>query len=275
MDLVVVDDSKQNKPTRKGMGRLVAVGGLYVPSGVVRVLEAELDALCADHGFPEGEEFKWSPSRKSWMHDHLQAEARERFFQAALHTARGHGVTAIVVLEDATRGTAVPGCRTAEDDVVAMFLERADNVARDLRTLAIVVADRPSGGRKQEAEFLSECLRRMRNGTRFASLEHLSLLVATDSRLSRLVQLADVVTGSIVSLFAGEEKWARRLYGSVKPLLRQERDRIGGIGVKIQPDYRYANLYYWLLGDTHLLKGNVGSPLPLSGRSYAASPDAP
>jgi hypothetical protein len=67
VDLFVVDDSAQRKPTRSGMGALVAVGGVHIPSAQVRSLERGLDDLCAEAGFPKNEEFKWSPDKKLWM----------------------------------------------------------------------------------------------------------------------------------------------------------------------------------------------------------------
>jgi hypothetical protein len=56
---------------------------------------------------------------------------------------------------------------------------------------------------------------------------------------------------------------------------RVDGGRIGGVGVKIQPDFSYANFYHWLLGDTHFYKGFVGVPMPIIGRPYFESPDEP
>jgi hypothetical protein len=50
---------------------------------------------------------------------------------------------------------------------------------------------------------------------------------------------------------------------------------IGGTGVKIHPDFRYANLYYWLLDDSHLRPGWKATPLPLKARPYFDSSDIP
>ena len=47
----------------------------------------------------------------------------------------------------------------------------------------------------------------------------------------------------------------------------QDRQRIGGVGLKIHPDLRYANLYYWLVGDDVIFKGWNGFPLPRELRS--------
>jgi hypothetical protein len=90
MDLFAIDDSGQSRPTRDGMGPLLAVGGLHVPGELVRDLELRLDALCTATGFPVGEEFKWSPHKRAWEYDSLKFEARDEFNLAALELARSH-----------------------------------------------------------------------------------------------------------------------------------------------------------------------------------------
>ncbi len=127
MDLFVLDDSAQRNPTRDGMGPLVAVGGLYVPGGNVRSVERSLDDLCTEFGFPDGEEFKWSPHRKSWMQKALCGDDREAFFARAFAIAEKFDLKALVVIEDIHRRPAASGSKSAEEDVVTLFLERADN----------------------------------------------------------------------------------------------------------------------------------------------------
>ena len=61
-----------------------------------------------------------------WIHDNLVDVERERFFAAALTLARERSVQACVVLEDTDRGRA-RHAMTPEEDVVQLFLERADN----------------------------------------------------------------------------------------------------------------------------------------------------
>jgi hypothetical protein len=58
-------------------------------------------------------------------------------------------------------------------------------------------------------------------------------------------------------------------------LLREEGGQIGGVGLKIQPDRRYMNLYHWLLGDDYYRRGNSGVGLPRPNFIYAESPDVP
>jgi hypothetical protein len=275
VDAFFVDDSVQTRPDRKGMGKLVAAGGLHVKSDAVKALESALDNLSSETGFPDGEEFKWSPEKKSWMRDNLKFEAREQFFLRALGLAHEHEATAIVAVEDATRGTASPTAVSAEEDVITLFLERAHNLVRGRRCDAIVVCDRPGGSHKDESRFLQRHLTTVGRGTTYAKLDRIALVIATDSHLVRLLQLADLVVASTVARVAGESRWSPPVFEGVKPLLRRAMGRAGGVGLKIQPDFTYANLYYWLLGDDSFWRGGVGQPMPMATRPYADSPDSP
>lgn len=275
MDLFVADDTKQRKPTRKGMSPVVAVAGLHVPSDSIRILENGLDELCRATGFPANQEFKWSPDKKTWMHKNLQGEARHDFFVSALRKARDAGATAIVVIEDQKARPALSTSANAEQDVVRLFLERAQHQLERTGTEAIVIADRPGGGAKEEKRFLTDCLKTLRTGTNYVVPARVAFVMTTDSGLARLLQLADVITGSTLAYVSGEKNYAPRLFPAVRPLIREEHGRIGGCGVKIHPDGRYANLYHWLFGDDYLVRWPTGAPLPMAGRAYATSPDEP
>jgi hypothetical protein len=163
-------------PTRDGMGPLVGVGGLHVPGDRVRDLERELDVLCTDAGFPASEEFKWSPKRTSWEYQQLKFEARDDFNLAALSAAREAGATGIVVMADTTKGKADSSAESPEEDVARMFLERAQNHLGG-RGHAIVVWDRPGGGRRAETDFLAGSLAALRAGTNYTKLDGLALTV--------------------------------------------------------------------------------------------------
>ncbi len=262
MDLYAIDDSKQKKPSRDGMGPLVAVGGVHVAGDQVRDLELALDALCKRTGFPDGEEFKWSPDKKSWEYSNLKFGRRDEFNLAALKIAKEAGATGIVVMEDITKRQADAKAPSHEVDVTRMFLERAQNHLGS-ETHAIVIADRPGGGRKAEAEFLSTALTSLRGGTSYTKLDKLALALSTDSKLSRLLQLADVVTSCATSFVAGEDQWSPLIFREgVLPLLRSDNGCVGGRGLKIHPDMRYGNLYHWLLGDEMFVRYQGGYPLP-------------
>lgn len=275
VDVIVADDSSQ-RPSRKGMRELVAVGGLHVPSEAVGALERDLDELSAETGFPPGEEFKWSPKSKQWMRDNLVGNERTEFFLQALNLARKSGASAIVTVVDTKAQPANPGAGSPQEDAMILFLERAHNqIAHGSQ--GIVVVDQPGGNRKEETKMLRILIQRINRGTTYASLDRLALVVATDSSLVRLVQLADVTVGCTISYVGGEQTWSAPVFEKrIKPLLRRAEDgRIGGVGLKIHPDGRYADLYHWLLGDTTFPKGGSCRPLPLPDYPYAASADVP
>lgn len=271
----MADDSEQRKPSRPYMRHLVAAGGLHVPGSAVGSLERELHELCEEFEFPAGEEFKWSPGRRDWMRNNLTEDDRSEFFRNALELARGHDVAAVVVIADSKSGRAISSSKDAEEDVVAMLLERVQNQCRSTGVDALVVADRPGGDRKSETRFLSDCLDTLRVGTTFVQFDRLALLLTADSKMSRLLQLADVVTSCTVNFVAGEDRFSPQTFAAIKPLLRRDSGRVGGVGVKIHPDLRYGNLYYWLLEDTHLVRQWTGIPLPERGKPYFNSATDP
>ena len=151
MDLFAIDDSKQANPTRDGMGPLVAVGGIHIAGDGVRDLELALDSLCNRTGFPDGEEFKWSPDKKSWEYSNLNFSARDEFNLAALRIARDAGATGIVVMEDITKRQADAQAPSHEVDVTQTFLERAQSQLGPA-THAIVIADRPARSAPRSGE---------------------------------------------------------------------------------------------------------------------------
>jgi hypothetical protein len=274
VDLFAIDDSKNRDPRRDGMGPLVAVGGLRVPGKSVRELELALDALCDEYGFPRDEEFKWSPGREMWERENLRFERREAFNLQALALAREMGAQAIVVMEDITKRTGVEGAKDHEEDVTLMFLERAQECLRR-DECAIVVFDRPGGGRRAETDFLAATLTRLRAGTSYSKLDRLAMAVSTDSRLSRLVQLADVLTACSTAYVGGESVYSPKVFKEgVLPLLREDYLVKGGRGLKIHPDFRYGNLYHWLLGDEMFVRYQAGFKLPSTRfTAYRTSPD--
>jgi hypothetical protein len=86
----------------------------------------------------------------------------------------------------------------------------------------------------------------------------------------RCLQAADLITASVTAFVAGENKFSPPVFAAILPLFPKDFGRIGGLGLKIHPDFRYANLYHWLLGDSHFVRHQVGSPLPFEKSPYAA-----
>jgi hypothetical protein len=167
MDLIVVDDSKRpdKAVVRPGMGPLVAVGGMCVPSAAIRPLTLALEQMCDEYGFPASEEFKWSPAKDSWMRENLRGGTRAEFHVDCLRAAARHGARACVVIEDEGRRSTSGRSDDHELDAVKLFLERCHSHLEDTGSEAIVLADHPSGGRPAEAEFVAACLRTLRGGT--------------------------------------------------------------------------------------------------------------
>ena len=276
MHFFFADDAKQGNPTRDRMGPLVAIGGIVVPGDHVRGLEREIDDARGQSGFPPGEEFKWSPDRNQWMYANLVGDPRRDFFMEVLRLAGASGAEALIVVEDSKHARATAGAPSPEADVTRMFLERADNYLRlaSVNDDGVVIADRPGGGRREEDRFLLECLETLQVGTKYVKPQRIALpVLAARSDLVRLAQLADVVTACTLSRVAGGKQYAPPVFDAIRPLLLRDGPRIGGIGLKIHPDFVYANLYHWLLGDTHHVKLLMGIPFPLVGRPYAGNPD--
>lgn len=262
MDFFFGDDARQRNPSRPGMGSLVAIGGVHLSGQSIRDLERILDTICMEYGFPPGEEFKWSPGRELWMYGNLVEERRSEFFTQVLNRIQESGAKAIVIIEDTDYNTAT-GVRSSEEDVARLFLERIHNALRARGSNGIVIVDRPSGSRAQEDKFLVNCLETLQSGTRYVKPDRIALnVLSTPSKLVRLLQVADVVTSCTLATVAGETRFSPPVFAVIRGLLHADTGRIGGVGLKIHPDFRYGNLYHWLLGDEYFIRGNVGIPLP-------------
>ena len=250
------------------MDKLVGVGGIYVPSGSVNALERALHELCENAGFPPGEEFKWSPGREDWMHQGLTGAGREAFFSEVLRRCAEHGCKVAVVISDT--GSRHPNTYNSHEHfAILLLIERIEWLAARENQDVVVVFDRPGGARAAEENFLANCLDAIQEGTPFLRPERIALnALSTSSHFVRLLQAADLMTGCITSFVAGESRFSPQLIPEIRPLLASNGNRIGGFGVKIHPDFWYANLYHWLFGDSHFYRGTAGYPLPLRDRPY-------
>jgi hypothetical protein len=274
MDLIFADDAVQNKPTRPRMGPLYGIGGIHIQAKHVRDLERQLDAICQRIGFPDGEEFKWSPGRELWMARNLIDVARRDFFVAVIKLLIAHDVKAIVVIEDSSRGRATTDDCTPLMDVARLFLERVDNQLRRSGRDGLVIVDWPPGDRAAEKTFLADCLDTLQHGTRYVKPQRIALnVLSTHSKMVRLLQAADLVTSCSIATVSGEHRFSPPIFNELKRLFYEDGGRIGGVGLKLHPDLLYVNLYHWLVGDTYYRRGNTGWELPKSGHFYVSSPD--
>ncbi len=272
MHLVFVDDAEQRQPTRPGMGSLVSTGGIAVPIAAVAALESNIDLICKNYNFPDGEEFKWSPNRDMWMRTNLVGGARTRFFIEILDKAQQFGVNVIVIICDTKYNMMDAQSPNESFDTVTALLERVN-----LAFNALVIADELGGGSSQELQFLENCRNLLSKGSsqqeKFDKI--LINVLTTPSNMVRLLQLADVVTSCTTAFVAGESKYSPQVFQHILPMVRQYYGSLGGGGIKIHPDYIYANLYHWLWGDKHVYKRSGGFPLPKGNLPYSTGPETP
>jgi len=267
MDIFFADDSVQRAPTRQDMNKLVGVGGIYVPSDRVNRLERSLNQLCLNAGFPPGEEFKWSPHREDWMHQGLTGGSRTTFFAEVFRLCSEQGVRAVVVISD-TESRHPKNAASHEDFTIMLLVERIEWLASRAGRDVVVVFDRPGGARADEESFLAACLEKIQTGTPFVRPARIALnALSTSSHFVRLLQAADLFTGCVTAYVAGEQRFSPPHMPAILPLLASN-ERIGGFGIKIHPDFWYANLYHWLFGDAYFWRGNIGHPLPLLTHPY-------
>ena len=275
MHVFFADDARQDNPSRPDLGPRVAIGGIGVAGEVLGALEKEIDHLCDEYGFPPGEEFKWSPGRELWMHSNLTGPCRKEFLTSVVTLTQDNGAVVIVVVED-TRYDTATDTSSPEEDVTRLFLERVHQQCDRGGEDGIAVVDRPSGSRADEDKFLAACLDTLQSGTRFVRPDRIALnVLSAPSKFVRLLQVADLVTGCTLAFVGGEGRFSPPVFECISPLLPLSLQRCGGIGLKIHPDYVYANLYHWLLGDQHFVRGGTGYALPMQDRPYSSDPNQP
>lgn len=262
--LFFADDSRPREPTRRHMREnIIGAGGFQIREETLEPLTVLLDSLCTGAGFPPGEEFKWSPNRRMWMYKNLVGEDRAQFFDDVLTVAGFLGVTVAVVVSDTWAASPVR-MMDHEHALTTLLLERAHNGFSRTGARGTVIFDRPGGGRRSARKFLTECYGTVTSGTAFATLKSIEAVQTGAPEHARALQLADLVTSCTLARVAGEQKYSLRIFKALLPLFGRDAGRIGGIGLKIHPDFRYGNLYHWLLGDTVLVKRWQAYPLPHS-----------
>ena len=276
MEFFFLDDTRQNSPYRNGMGPLVAVGGIRISGTEVGALEKAIDSLCIqNYGFPPGEEFKWSPGRELWMWNNLVRSERTEFFLDVLELIEAAEGVVTVVIED-TNFARATDAETPEMDVTRMYLERASSQCRANPAEGLVITDRAGSRHAEEDKFLRGCLEILQSTIGYVRPDSIALnVVSTPSKFIRLIQAADLVTGCTVAAVGGEDIYSPPIMSKLKILFHRELGRIGGVGVKIHPDYKYANLYHWVLGDSDFVRFNTGRQLPMADYPYFLSSNEP
>jgi hypothetical protein len=207
LEIFFADDSGQ-RGYRGGMGRLIAMGGVFLDETQLRPLKDVVDALCTEAGVPAGTELKWSPPRGNWIRDQLKGPARTELYCRVVRTARELGGRAVVVVWDTGR-TTLQG-PDALRRVVRFLFERVTMHLEDRGQRGLIVADRPSGGgRKDEDALLEDVVGTLERGTDYVRSTQIVLnLVTTPSHLSRHLQVADLIVGCATSMVAGDGQFA-------------------------------------------------------------------
>ena len=269
MDVFFADDSSQ-KGIREGMGTIVSSGGVFVEESALRPFSKKIDDITTAFKIPPDEELKWSPKKGSWLHSNLHGENRTECYRQILRAAYEFNVRAIVVCWD-TGKTTLKNEKAFAKCIEYMF-ERVTVHLDKRNAYAIMVADRPGGGKDQEEYFLSEFLNHFQNGTEHVIPDRILLnVLTTPSHLVRHLQLADLVTGITTAMVCGQTKYAGPLFPDIKPLLiRNTVNGIAATGLKIVPDEN-VNLYYWILKENFLHKngGAISYRLPASNYPYS------
>jgi hypothetical protein len=268
MDIFFADDSKQ-RGLRHGMGSILSIGGVFIDEYALRPLAGEIDAIALASGIPEGTEIKWSPHKSSWIYQNLHGENRTNCYGRILETAAQFGARAIVVCWDLGR-TAKQG-EEAFSECLTYLFERITYDLRNGDRQAIIVADRPGGGRDQEETFLADFFEKVQKGTTYAVPDRVLLnVLTTPSHLVRHLQIADLVTGITTAMVCGNYAYARPLFDRVRPMLvRNTSGYVIGSGIKLWPN-ELANVYYWITGETVIMRGGgaQGFKIPTPHHPY-------
>jgi hypothetical protein len=272
MHFAFVDDAFQKRPTRHRCGRLVAAGAVIISESVFKTVEDQIDTICKKYGFPDREPFKWSPSRDLWMYKNLVDENRRSFFAEIIDSAAVANAELAFIACDADCQPATKS-DSPERDAVTLLIERIDACFHHGDSRGIIIADRKTREARHEEKFISDCLQVLREGTEFVLPKTIFMTLTCPSRQSRLLQLADLITSCTLAFVSGETVHSPTTFQRIRPLFPKRGGRTGGVGVKLHPDFKYANMYHWLFEDTHYWRVSVGVPLPLTDRPYATSAD--
>lgn len=187
--------------------------------------------------------------------------------------AHHHQATALVVIEDLNAGMATKSV-SRDIDLIQLLLERIHHQLVNRKCQGVVIVSQPSGDRSTESKFLAGCVETLKCGTDYVKPDRIALSVLTSSsRFIRLLQLADVITSCSTAYVGGESRFSPPVFKEIKQIFPKESGRISGVGLKLHPDLKYANLYHWLVGDDIFWKHSTGLPLPWPEIPYNTAPD--
>ncbi|MDH2388567.1 DUF3800 domain-containing protein [Streptomyces sp. HNM0663] len=273
MQLIFIDDSGQERPRRDHLGELVSVGAVMFPEDQMVVYSRAIDELRSEIGMPDGEEFKWKPSKGSWLANaggEVVKGARRRMLEIAGQC----GVRTAVVIWD--RGRADWDKKEVATTILGYLYERIERELQTTDERGVVIADVPGGGSKDHAKWLSEALDLTTVGTAYVKPDRVVMpIVTAPSDHVPHLQLADLVTAATTAAIAGLPN-GLELVELLKPLARRNAyGRIGGSGLALVPRDPLIDLYFWVLGETDYYKNGIAyaigptdSPFSQPGRLF-------
>ncbi|CAM5640686.1 hypothetical protein STAFG_0362 [Streptomyces afghaniensis 772] len=182
---------------------------------------------------PGGEEFKWKPSKGSWL-DNAGGEVVKGARRRMLEIAGQCGVRTAVVIWD--RGCADWDKEYAANAILGYLYERIERELQTTNERGVVIADEPGGGRKDQTKWLTEALDLTTVGTTYVKPDRVVMpIVTAPSDHVPHLQLADLVTAATTAAVAGLRN-GLELIELLKPLARRNAcGRIGGSGLALVP----------------------------------------
>jgi hypothetical protein len=249
VEVLFVDETHQ-VGQRAGMGRLLALGGVLLGEETLWGLAHRIDVICHQFGIPDGCQLKWSPPPDNWIHHNLTGERRTDCYGQVLDAVSQSGGRGIVVAIDTGRTAPTLQGSHALLRAFQWVYERTVMQLEQEGHRGLIIADRPSGNRRQETELLGEVLETIEEGTAYVPPNTIPInVLTTPARLVRHLQVADLVVGVTTAMLTGAGRYAEPLFGAVQAMLVRSADGLaGGAGLKLFPP-SLTNLYHWVLGE--------------------------
>jgi Protein of unknown function (DUF3800) len=266
--IAFLDDSAQPRPTRDGLGGLVALGAIVVDEAALDPWAEEFRGLCRRLGLPPGTEVKWSPPRGNWLRDH-GAEVQQQMRERMLHLAIEYEIRTVVVLADQDQVDWSE--QETQKRMLRYLYERVSMLLEGGGERGVMIADEPGGGAREQRRWLAQTLRLTSYGTEYVDPLRIVLpILTTHSDHVPHLQLADLVVAATTAAVAGNA-YALELVPLLGSLAHTNaRGTVGGTGVKLIPD-ELRNLHHWVFGERLFWKVATGEywPLPIPDLPYA------
>jgi hypothetical protein len=268
--VIFVDDSAQ-KGRRRGMGQLLALGGVILPEEAIAPYSAGVDKIYDTLGVPGRTEMKWNVPDGNFLKT-APAGVRQSLYGSAIDLAAELNVRSVVVVWDTGR-TSLQGDE-AKRRVLQYLYERVSVALDKLGGIGVVVADKPGGGPKDEAKWLSRTLDLTDYGTEFVKPDKIVMAVVTaPSHHLRHLQLADVVVSATTAAVAGGNQFSQQLVPALMKIAhRNALGYVGGAGIKLFPN-ELINLHHWAFGEDTFAKVAMSTGWQLPWREWEYATD--